>query len=85
MRNLKTFENFDMEDDSQLGFDQEKEDETIFTIRYGGTYFGHVTQNDEGIFITHGQLGEYNEYKTFKDLFKYLSDFNISLGDILWE
>lgn len=59
----------------------------ILTIRKNGSYFAHVTKRvSDGVYITHGALGDGTEYQNCEKLFKYISEFgDISFDDIYWK
>jgi len=76
LKHLKKFENFD----------EEKYDNTVLEARHEGSYFGHVTKENDK-YITHGQFGEDNEYENGIELFKYLLEGFQNIfceGDIYW-
>lgn len=57
----------------------------VLSLKKDGKTYGHVTEKD-GIYYTHGQLGEWNEYENIEELFKKgLTGFDINLDDIFWD
>ncbi len=61
------------------------EETDVLEIKVDGSYFGHVTKDNENNYFTHGQLGEDNEYSDCEELFKYLSNFGgFGFDDIYW-
>ena len=67
-----------------LEYDNKKDqDNTVFTIMENGNYVGHITK-EGGIYITHGQIGEYNEFESLEQVLQYLQGDNISLDDLFF-